>query len=137
MLNFEGKSIILFDGNCNLCNASLNFIIKHDKKERFLFASLQSDAVKEILLQYSSKNLTLDSIVLIEEQKIFTKSTAALKISKYLNNEFKFLYTFIITPSFIRDYVYDYIAENRYKWYGKRLKCLVPSPKLKDRFIEI
>jgi len=137
MLNFEGKSIILFDGNCNLCNASLNFIIKHDKKERFLFASLQSDAAKEILLQYSSKNLTLDSIVLIEEQKIFTKSTAALKISKYLNNEFKFLYTFIITPSFIRDYVYDYIAENRYKWYGKRLKCLVPSPKLKDRFIEI
>ena len=97
MNNFEGKSVILFDGVCNLCNSSINFIIKNDKKKYFLFASLQSDAAKEILLQYSSKNLTLDSIVLIEEQKIFTKSTAALKISKYLNNEFKFLYTFIIT----------------------------------------
>ncbi len=133
----KNKSIILFDGICNLCNASVYFIIKHDKKEQFLFASLQSDAAKEILLQYNSKKIKFDSIVLIEKNEIYEKSTAALRIAKSLSGGFKFLYLFIIIPKFIRDWVYNYIAKNRYKWYGKKESCMIPSPKLINRFINL
>ena len=136
MNNFEGKSIIFFDGVCNLCNSSVNFIIKHDKKKQFLFASLQSDAAKEILLQYNSKKINLDSIVLLDNGKLFEKSTAALRISKHLNNGLFLLYIFIIIPTFIRDYLYDYIAKNRYKWYGKKDSCMIPTKDLKSRFLE-
>ncbi|MBI9041394.1 thiol-disulfide oxidoreductase DCC family protein [Lutibacter sp.] len=135
MNNYEGKSIIFFDGVCNLCNSSVNFIIKHDKKKHFLFASLQSDAAKEILLQYNSKKIIFDSIILIEANKIYEKSTAALKIAKHLNNGYFLLYIFIVIPVFIRDYVYNYIAKNRYKWYGKKDSCMIPTKELKDRFI--
>jgi predicted DCC family thiol-disulfide oxidoreductase YuxK len=136
MNNFEGKSIIFFDGVCNLCNSSVNFIIKHDKKKQFLFASLQSDAAKEILLQYNSKKINLDSIVLLDNGKLFEKSTAALRISKHLNYGLFLLYIFIIIPTFIRDYLYDYIAKNRYKWYGKKDSCMIPTKDLKSRFLE-
>jgi predicted DCC family thiol-disulfide oxidoreductase YuxK len=136
MNNFEGKSIIFFDGVCNLCNSSVNFIIKHDKKKQFLFASLQSDAAKEILLQYNSKKINLDSIVLLDNGKLYEKSTAALRISKHLNNGLFLLYIFIIIPTFIRDYLYNYIAKNRYKWYGKKDSCMIPTKDLKSRFLE-
>ena len=136
MNNFKGKSIILFDGVCNLCNSSVNFIIKHDKKERFLFASLQSDAAKEILLQFPSKKIIMGSLFLIENNKIYNKSTAVLKILRNLNGGVRFLYIFIIIPKFLRDSLYDYFAENRYKWYGKKENCMVPSPKLKKRFLD-
>jgi predicted DCC family thiol-disulfide oxidoreductase YuxK len=99
VINIKNKSIILFDGVCNLCNASVNFIIKHDKKSQYLFASLQSDAAKEILLQYNSKKLNFDSIVLIQNNEIYEKSTAALKIAKGLSGGFKFLYLFIYNYS--------------------------------------
>lgn len=135
MNNFNGKSIILFDGICNLCNSSVNFIIKHDTREQFLFASLQSDAAKEILLQFSSKNLNLDSIILIETNTIYEKSTAALRISKNLNGGYKALYLFIIIPKFIRDWVYNLIAKNRYKWFGKKEKCMLPTSEIRNRFL--
>ncbi|WP_456379501.1 thiol-disulfide oxidoreductase DCC family protein [Lutibacter sp.] len=135
MKNFNGNSIILFDGICNLCNSSVNFIIKHDTKEHFLFASLQSDAAKEILLQFSSKKLNLDSIVLIENENIYEKSTATLRISKNLNGGYKILYFFIIIPKFIRDWVYNLIAKNRYKWFGKKEKCLLSTFEIKNRFL--
>tara|TARA_R110001583_G_scaffold175827_1_gene330494 strand:- start:63 stop:473 length:411 start_codon:yes stop_codon:yes gene_type:complete len=131
----KNKSIILFDGVCNLCNASVNFIIKHDKKAQFLFASLQSDAAKEKLLQYNSKKIKMDSIVLIQNNKIYEKSTAALRIAKDLSGGFKFLYALIIIPKFIRDLGYNYLAENRYKWYGKKESCMIPSSEIKNRFI--
>jgi len=134
--NFNGKSIILFDGVCNLCNSSINFIIKHDSKKQFLFASLQSDAAKEILLQFSSKKVRFDSIVLIENNIIYDKSTAALKIFSNLNWVFKLLSIFIIIPKFIRDWLYNYIAKNRYKWFGKKEHCMLPNPNVKSRFIE-
>ena len=118
--NLKNKSILLFDGVCNLCNASVNFIIKHDKKAHFKFASLQSDAAKELLLQYKAKKIKMDSIILIENGTFYKKSTAALIISKKLNGGFKILYVFIIIPTFIRDWVYNYIAKNRYKWFGKK-----------------
>ncbi|UMB54479.1 DUF393 domain-containing protein [Lutibacter sp. A64] len=136
MDNTEKNSIILFDGVCNLCNASVNFIIKHDKKEHFKFASLQSDAAKELLLQYNSKKINMDSIILIENNNFYEKSTAALKISKKLNNGFSLLYLFIIIHPFIRDWVYNYIAKNRYKWFGKKENCMIPTPELKNRFIK-
>jgi predicted DCC family thiol-disulfide oxidoreductase YuxK len=133
--NTENKSIILFDGVCNLCNTLVNFIIKHDKKAYFKFASLQSDAAKEILLQYNSKKINLDSIILIENNAVYEKSTAALKISKNLTGGFKLLYALIIIPKFIRDWVYYFIAENRYKWFGKKESCMIPSPEIKSRFL--
>ena len=135
MINIKGKSIILFDGVCNLCNSSVQFIIKHDKQERYLFASLQSDAAKEILLHFNLKKNNIDSIFLIKNSKIYTKSTAALKIAKHLNNGFSLCYFFIIIPYFIRDLAYDYIAKNRYKWFGKQNECMLPSAKHKKRFI--
>ena len=137
MNNLKNKSIILFDGVCNLCNSSVNFIIKHDKKEHFKFASLQSDAAKEILLQYNSKKNKLDSIILVENGVIYEKSTAALIISKRLSGSIKLLYGFIIIPKFIRDWVYNYIAKNRYKWYGKQESCMMPTDKLKSRCLDV
>ena len=135
MLNFKNKSIILFDGVCNFCNSSVHFIIKHDTKEYFLFASFQSDAAKEILLQLDEKKIIGDSIVLIEDGILYQKSTAALKISKKLNSLYPIIYAFIIIPSFIRDWVYDIIAKNRYKWFGKKDSCMIPGKNIKNRFI--
>ena len=134
--NLKNKSIILFDGVCNLCNSSVIFIIKQDKKAHFKFASLQSDAAKELLLQHNVKKIKMDSIVLIENNEIHEKSTAALRISRKLNGGFKILYAFIIIPTFLRDWVYNYIAKNRYKWFGKKDYCMIPSEKLKHRFLE-
>lgn len=136
MNNFKDKSIILFDGVCNLCNSAVNFIIKHDKKEHFLFASLQSDAAKEILLQYPLKKTSLNSIILITNNISYDKSTAALLISKQLNNGYKLIYYFIVIPKFIRDFVYNLIANNRYKWFGKQKSCKIPSLEIKNRFLD-
>ncbi|MBK5208156.1 MAG: thiol-disulfide oxidoreductase DCC family protein [Flavobacteriaceae bacterium] len=136
MVNFENKSIILFDGVCNLCNASVNFVIKHDKKKHFLFASLQSDAAKEILLQFNLKNLTIDTVFLVENNKIYDKSTAALKIAKHLGGGFKTFYLFFIVPKFLRDWIYNFVANHRYQWFGKRESCMIPSPELKNRFFD-
>lgn len=136
MDNFENKSIILFDGVCNLCNASVNFVIKHDKKAQFLFASFQSDAAKEIMLHFNLKNLNLDSIVLIDDGKIYEKSTAILIIARLLNGGYKLFYFFIVIPKSVRDRLYSYIAKNRYKFFGKRERCMIPSPELRNRFLE-
>ncbi|MCF6347729.1 MAG: thiol-disulfide oxidoreductase DCC family protein [Flavobacteriaceae bacterium] len=136
MINLENRSIILFDGVCNLCNNSVQFIIKRDKKQRFLYASLQSDAAQSILLQFQLKNSDFDSIILIENEKIYQKTTAILKIIKQLNGIWKLGYVFIIIPKFIRDFIYNIIAKNRYKWFGKREVCMIPTKELKMRFLE-
>jgi len=136
MNKFKGKSIILFDGVCNLCNSSVNFIIKHDKKKKFIFTSLQSDAAKEILLQFQTKKLNMDSILLIENGTIYKKSTAVFKILKHLNSGYKLLYFLIIVPEFIRDFLYDKIATRRYKWFGKSENCMIPKKELKSRFLK-
>ena len=136
MNNFNGKSIILFDGVCNLCNSSINFIIKHDHKKQFLFASLQSDAAKEILLQFPKKKFELKSIVFIENNVIYDKSTAILRILRYLNGGYKLLYGFKIIPKILRDWLYNQIAKNRYKWFGKKEHCSIPTTDVKSRFLE-
>ena len=130
------KPIILFDGVCNLCNSSVQFIIKRDKKEQFLFASLQSDYAKEHLPDELSDSKALQSIVLKEKDEIKTKSTAALTIARHLSGVWPILYAFMIIPKFLRDWVYDIIAKNRYKWFGKKDQCMIPSPELKSRFID-
>jgi predicted DCC family thiol-disulfide oxidoreductase YuxK len=131
----EKKSIILFDGMCNFCNTSVNKIIKYDKKNVFKFAAIQSDAGKKLLIELSIDILKIDSILLIENNTLFTKSTAVLKIAKQLSGLYKLSYSFIIIPLFIRDTIYDFIAKNRYKWFGKKESCMIPSIEVSEKFL--
>ncbi len=129
------QPIVLFDGVCNLCNGAVQFIIRHDKKEKFLFASLQSEIGKKIL---SSNNLSRDNLktfLLIEDERVYTKSTAALRVIKQLNGFISMLYTFNVIPKVIRDSIYDLVARNRYNWFGKKDECMIPTPQLKARFL--
>jgi len=127
--------IIFFDGVCNLCNGAINFIIDRDRKSYFKFAPLQSSIAEK----YISKSIiqNTDSIILLEGGKIYSKSSAALKISRKLDGPWKVLYILTIIPKFIRDYFYDIIAKNRYKWFGKRDSCRMPSEEIKNRFLEM
>ena len=136
MIPLNDKSLILFDGVCNLCNSSVQFIIKRDKKDRFLFSSLQSDAGQQILLQNNRENLNLETILLIEDNQIYDKSTAILKIMRKLSGGYPLLYAFMIVPKFIRDFVYMRVANNRYKWFGKMDACLIPTEDLKMTFLD-
>lgn len=132
----ENKKLILFDGVCNLCNVSVQFIIKHDKKDLFLFAALQSDVGKQIVKDFHIDTNKTDSILLYTPEKgINYKSTATLKIAHHLEFPINLASIFIIIPVFIRNWVYDYIAKNRYKWYGKKEHCMIPTPELKNKFL--
>jgi predicted DCC family thiol-disulfide oxidoreductase YuxK len=127
--------VILFDGICNLCNASVQYVIKHDKKKLFRFASLQSSFGESVLKQYDLPVNTFNSFILLSDNKIYTRSTAALLVAKKVSGLIKLLYGFIIIPKFIRDFVYDIIAKNRYKWFRKKEACWVPTPELKSLFL--
>lgn len=129
------RHIILFDGVCNLCNHSVQFIIKRDRKGIFKFASLQSAVAQDVLKKMNAKNFP-DSIAYIEEGKLFTKSDAALRIARTLNGGWRFLYYFIFIPRVIRNAVYGFIARNRYKWFGKKQSCMVPATGLAARFLQ-
>jgi predicted DCC family thiol-disulfide oxidoreductase YuxK len=131
------QSIILFDGVCNLCNASVDFIIQRDKRAHFKFSSLQAPIASELLRQYPSvKDSSLDSVLLLHKGKLYDKSAAALRIARHLSGLWPMLYVFIIVPPFIRDAVYRFIARNRYKWFGKSDTCRLPSPEERERFLE-
>ena len=127
--------IILFDGVCNLCNSSVNFIIDHDKKNEFRFASLQSEAGQILLKKFDLNTNDFDSIILVDNGKHYERSSAVLKIVKKFPGLWKLLYLFIIVPKPFRDFVYDIIADNRYKWFGKKESCRVPTPELKEKFL--
>ncbi|TCD04374.1 DUF393 domain-containing protein [Pedobacter frigidisoli] len=128
------KSVIFFDGVCNLCNASVQFAIEHDVKNIFMFTALQGEYAKTILPYFDVDLNKINSIILVQDDKLYTKSSAALRIAKRLNGILPLLYGFIIVPKFIRDWVYDIIAKNRYKWWGKQESCWVPTPELKQKF---
>jgi predicted DCC family thiol-disulfide oxidoreductase YuxK len=128
-------AIILFDGVCNFCNSRINFIIRHDKRDYFRFAALQSEAGKKILAENHFTTFTLDSFLLVEGGKIYDRTTAALRIAKKLNGLWPVFYAFIIVPPFIRDIVYKIIAKNRYKWWGKKESCMIPSPEVRAKFL--
>tara|TARA_R110002020_G_scaffold155322_2_gene336277 strand:- start:800 stop:1207 length:408 start_codon:yes stop_codon:yes gene_type:complete len=135
-LNSEKKhKIILFDGVCNLCNSSVIFAIKRDKSDVFRFAALQSEIGEQLTSKYNIDTSKTDSIILIDGEKYYEKSSAALHIAKYLSGGWPLLYFFIILPKFIRDSVYNFIAKNRYKWYGKKESCMIPTPELQAKFL--
>lgn len=127
--------IIFFDGVCNLCNSSVNFVIRHDKRNIFHFASLQWDVARELLAENYPEEDDYQTILYYENGKIFEKSTAVLRIARLLGFPWKVAYGFIIVPEFIRDAIYMFISHNRYKWFGKRDKCMIPSPELKNKFL--
>jgi predicted DCC family thiol-disulfide oxidoreductase YuxK len=131
----QENPIILFDGVCNLCNSSVQFVLKHDKQKLFRFASLQSEAGQALLKKYHLPETNFNSFVLIKNGKPFLKSTAALMVAKELAGIIKTLYIFIIVPAFIRNAVYNIIAKNRYKWFGKQESCMMPTPDLQSRFL--
>lgn len=127
--------LILFDGECNLCNGAVQFIIKRDKKATFKFASLQSSVGRRLMQQYAIPQ-DYSSIVLIENGRAWLKSTAVLRLSRRLSGMWPLLYLFLAVPRFLRDSVYNFVARNRYKWWGRREACWVPTAQLKERFIE-
>tara|TARA_R100001530_G_C4299785_1_gene150143 strand:- start:429 stop:875 length:447 start_codon:yes stop_codon:yes gene_type:complete len=127
--------IILFDGVCNLCNDAVTYIIKRDKKNVFKFAALQSEIGQELTSKFNIDTSKVDSIILIDGEKHYEKSSAALHISKYLSGAYPLLFGFMVVPKFIRNSVYDYIAKNRYKWFGKKESCMIPTAELKDKFL--
>ncbi len=131
----EQKSIIFFDGVCNLCNSSIDFIIRHDSKDKFLVGALQDSLSKEILSDFDVDPNYLDSLVLLEENQIYYRSTAALKIAKQLSGITSLLYPFIFIPKLIRDPIYDWIGKNRYRWFGKKSTCRLPTPEEKAKFL--
>lgn len=128
-------AIILFDGICNFCNSSVRFIIERDPEGIYQFASLQSDIGQQLLKKHNIP-YTTDSFVLIEDHKAYVESTAALKVCSHLTWPWKFFTTCIIVPKPLRDRVYRWIAMNRYKWFGKQESCMLPSPNIRERFIE-
>ena len=130
------KQLILFDGVCNLCNSSIQYVIKHDEKNLFMFAPLQSNIGQDIINEYKIDPKKTDSILLYSnENGLSSKSTAALKVAKHLGFPRNLMSVFFIVPTFIRNWVYDYIAKNRYKWYGKKEACMIPTPELKSKFL--
>lgn len=131
----DGKKIILFDGVCNLCNGAVVFIIKRDKKDCYRFAALQSDTGREYTAGYRVDTSETDSMVLIENDRCHTKSSAALRIARHLSGAYPLLYGFIILPKGIRDRLYDIIANNRYRWFGRKDRCMIPTPELKKKFL--
>lgn len=130
-------AIVLFDGVCNLCNGSVQFILDRDRKERFRFASLQSEKGQAILTErgQSIPAGDPDSIVLVEGDAVYTHSTAALRIARHLSFPWFLGYAGIVWPRFLRDAVYRFIARNRYRWFGKTDQCRIPTPALRARMI--
>ena len=129
------QPIVLFDGVCNLCNSAVQFIIKHDKKNVFKFASLQSGTGQKLLAQYNFPTEELNSFILIENNKAYDRSTGALRVAKKLNGILPWLYGFIFIPKIFRDSIYNWVGRNRYKWFGKKDECMIPTPELKARFL--
>ncbi len=127
----ENNPIIFYDGLCGLCDRSVQFIIKNDKRKKFRFATLQSDFAEQIL----GDDANADTFILFENGKIITRSTAALRVCKILSGKLSLLYIFILVPAFIRDTFYDLIARNRYKWFGHFDECKIPTPEQKELFI--
>lgn len=134
-MNPKSSKLILFDGVCNLCNNSVTFVIKRDRKDVFKFAALQSEIGATLVRKHQIDTAKTDSILLIEGDRVYTKSTAALRIAKELCCAWPLLYGFIVVPVFFRNWVYDWVARNRYRWFGKRDSCMIPTPELQKKFL--
>ena len=131
----QKESIVLFDGVCNFCNGSVNFIIKHDSRERFKFAALQSEIGQKLLCQHGLNENDLDSVVLVEDGQIFTRTTAALKTAGHLDGLWSWAAVFLVVPRPVRDVFYRLFAKNRYRLFGRTEACMMPTPELRHRFL--
>jgi predicted DCC family thiol-disulfide oxidoreductase YuxK len=129
------KAIILFDGICNLCNSAVQFIIKRDPTGYFKFASLQSETGQRLIKQYGV-NRHIESLIVIEKQSVYIKSSAALQISRKLTGFWRFFSILRVFPPLFRDYLYDLVAKNRYNWFGKSDSCMLPTAEMKKRFLD-
>lgn len=131
-------SILLFDGHCNLCSFFVRFVIPRDPRRNFKFASLQSEEARRLLESVNGVYLLsgLDTFIMVEDGRTYVKSSAALRVIRKLKGLWPLLYGLIIFPKSVRDAVYDWVAANRYRWFGRTQQCLVPSPEIKSRFLE-
>ena len=135
MIQPKTKAIVLFDGVCNFCNASVNFVIERDKRDYFRFAPLQGEPARQIMTDNGLAVGALDTLLLYEGEKIYTRSTAALRIARRLSGGWPLFYMFMVVPRPIRDFVYNIIAKNRYLIFGKKESCAVPSPERRAKYL--
>jgi predicted DCC family thiol-disulfide oxidoreductase YuxK len=135
MTKSQANPLILFDGVCNLCNAGVQLIIKSDPEMLFRFASLQSAVGQQVVHDFKQELLDIDSIVLVHQDRLFLKSEAVLEIFHLLGGFYRLLSIFKFLPLSIRNWIYDWIAGNRYAWFGKMEVCMIPTPELKNRFL--
>jgi predicted DCC family thiol-disulfide oxidoreductase YuxK len=126
---------VLFDGVCNLCNGFVQFVITRDPSKRLRFGTLQSDGAQQLLASTPHAAFVPDSVVLVEDGRVFTRSTAALRIARQLTFPWRLAYLFILVPRPLRDWIYDWVASHRYGWFGRRDACMVPTPELRARFL--
>ena len=130
------KPLVLFDGVCNLCNGFVQFVIERDPAARFQFGALQSDAAQRLLASAGcSSPETPETVVLLEDGRVFARSTAALRIVRRLSFPWRLAYGFILIPRPLRDAIYDSVARRRYRWFGRREQCMMPTPELQRRFL--
>jgi predicted DCC family thiol-disulfide oxidoreductase YuxK len=129
------RAVVLFDGVCNLCNGFVQFVIPRDPLGHVRFAALQSEAARRLMAQTGVTPGSADSIVLVEGQHAFVRSEAALRIARQLRFPWPILYGLVVVPRPLRDWVYDIVARNRYRWFGRRDVCMVPGPETRDRFL--
>lgn len=136
-MNTDIKSpILLFDGVCNLCNGFVQWVLKHDRKGIFKFAALQSETGQTLLRQFGFSSKDFDTVLLVDGDKVFTRSDAALEIAWRIGGFWSLFAIFKIIPRFIRDAVYDWVARHRYRWFGKKEECMLPRPEWKDKFLD-
>ena len=128
--------VILFDGVCNVCSSSVLFTIKRDARSKLKFASLQSGFGVQQMKNFNLPPSSLNSVLFIYKGQLFQKSNAALEIARHLDGMWPVLYAFKIVPVIIRDFIYDWIARNRYRWFGKKDECMIPTPDVRARFID-
>ena len=136
LASLDADAIILFDGVCNLCSAMVRFVIRHDRRQRFRFASLQSAIAQRLLSQHKWREPSLSSVVLITDGLCYDRSRAALEIARRLDVPWPLLYVFVVAPRAIRDRAYDFIGARRYHWFGKRDECWMPDGEWRQRFLE-
>jgi predicted DCC family thiol-disulfide oxidoreductase YuxK len=132
----NNEAVLLFDGVCNLCNSSVQFILKHEKNQHLTFAAIQSEAGKRRLAEYNINPIQTNSVILIKSGQVYTQSDAILKITQFLSFPYSLGRILFVVPKSIRDFFYKKVARNRYRWFGKRDSCMIPTPQLRNRFLE-
>ena len=135
-MSTDDQSILLFDGVCKFCHAGVQFVIRRDKKSKFIFCPLQSRKGQQLMQQYGLQDSGLSSMILLQNDRVYRKSSAALHIARQMPMPWPLLYGFILVPAFIRDRVYDFIGNHRYQWFGRYDSCWIPDDETRKKFID-